>query len=103
MGEFHRAKSFCGIIRKRMRASGFENILAASELYGSNQIEGTRLSFEIDNFYNVFDFSTLKISPIVKALNIDFHGKFRDKVLFLFKLKTCKSYMSMLILLTFIF
>ena len=82
-----------------MRASDFENILAASELYGSNQIGCMHFSVVIDNFYNASDFWTLIYSqkkfPIVKALNIDFHGKFQDKFLlcnlniFLLVLKAC--------------
>ena len=44
MGDFHRAKNFCCIIGKPIRASGFENILAASKLNGSNQTEGTQSS-----------------------------------------------------------
>ena len=66
-----------------MRTSCFVNILATFELYASNQIEGTHFSFVIHNFNNVSGFSTLifsqKTSPIVKALNIDFHGKFQDR------------------------
>lgn len=56
-----RANDFCGIIGKRIRASSFENIVAVSELYGLNQIEGTYFSFVIDNF-NVSGFSTLIFS-----------------------------------------
>ena len=36
LGRFHRAKSYCGIIGKRMRVSRFKNITATSKLYGSN-------------------------------------------------------------------
>ena len=80
LGRFHRAKHFCGIIIKRMRASSFENIIAASKLYGSNQMEGTHFSFVIETVY-VSDFSTLifsqKTSSFVKALHVGFHGKFK--------------------------
>ena len=84
LGRFHRAKHFWGIIIKRMRASSFKNIIAASKLYGSNQIEGTHFSFVIENLY-VSEFLTLifsqKASSFVKALHVGFHGKFQDKFL----------------------
>ena len=55
LGRFHRAKHFCGIIEKDMRANGFQNIITASKLYASNQIEGTHFSFVMENFlYLIF-------------------------------------------------
>ena len=40
LGGFHRAKNFCGVIGKHMKASGFAEILQNSELFGPNQIDG---------------------------------------------------------------
>ena len=109
LGRFHRAKHFWGIIIKRMRASSFKNIIAASKLYGSNQIEGTHFSFVIENLY-VSEFLTLifsqKVSSFVKALHVGFHGKFQDKFLlcnvnvFFTCTKSILKFVSMLILLT---
>ena len=51
LGRFHRAKNYCGIIGKRMSVSrASENIIPTSKLYGLNQIQGTHLSFAIENF-----------------------------------------------------
>ena len=52
LGRSHRAKKYCGIIGKRMRVSrASENIIPTSKPYGLNQIQGTHLSFAIENFY----------------------------------------------------
>ena len=40
LGVFHRTKNVCGVIGKRMKASGFAEILQNSELFGPNQIDG---------------------------------------------------------------
>ena len=40
LGNFHRRKNFIGVIGKRMRSSGFENILEESGLYKEGRIEG---------------------------------------------------------------
>ena len=40
MGGFHRAKNFTSVIGKRMRSSGFEEILSSADLFGQTQIEG---------------------------------------------------------------
>ena len=40
LGGFHRAKNFLGVIGKRMRSTGFEEILEASGLFGSKHVEG---------------------------------------------------------------
>lgn len=40
LGGFHRAKNFMGVLGKRMKSSGFDDILDQSGLYGSTQIEG---------------------------------------------------------------
>ena len=40
MGGFHRAKNFTGVIGKRMRSSGFGDILKKAGIYGPNKVEG---------------------------------------------------------------
>ena len=40
LGGFHRAKNFLGVIGKRMKSTGFSEILEESELYGATQIDG---------------------------------------------------------------
>ena len=40
LGSFHRAKNFIGVIGKRMKDSGFGEILEESGLYGGVQVEG---------------------------------------------------------------
>ena len=40
LGGFHRAKNFLGVIGKRMRSTGFSEILDEAGLYGATQIEG---------------------------------------------------------------
>ena len=40
MGGFHRAKNFTSVIGKRMRSSGFEEILTSADMFGQTQIEG---------------------------------------------------------------
>ena len=41
LGGFHRAKNFLGIIGKRMKSSGFEEIVTRFKLFGSKRVEGT--------------------------------------------------------------
>ena len=40
LGGFHRAKNFLGVIGKRMKSTGFSEILEESELYGATQLDG---------------------------------------------------------------
>lgn len=40
LGGFHRIKNFMGVIGKRLRSSGIKELLEATGLFGSNQIEG---------------------------------------------------------------
>ena len=44
LGGFHRAKNFLGILGKRMKSSGFQEIMDESGLFGTNQIEGKYIS-----------------------------------------------------------
>ena len=44
LGGFHRAKNFLGIFGKRMKSSGFQEIMDESGLFGTNQIEGKYIS-----------------------------------------------------------
>ena len=53
LGGFHRAKNFLGVIGKRMKPSGFDDILEEANLYGSTQIEGMKFSIDFDKFSKV--------------------------------------------------
>ena len=41
LGGFNRAKNFLGIIGKRMKSSGFKEIITRFQLFGCAKIEGT--------------------------------------------------------------
>ena len=45
LGGFHRAKNFTGVIGKRMRSSGFDDILKRDNIYGPNKVEGKFLCY----------------------------------------------------------
>ena len=40
LGGFHRIKNFMGVIGKRMKSSGINALLEASDIFGPNQVEG---------------------------------------------------------------